>query len=253
MNHITKVEIFALGAALFGAAYAGPVPGRGEPTSGFTAAIETSLQEHLSTALVEMAFGDPAMAKEHAGVAALPERLTVYFDASQLDWGRGGEMTAWAREALEFWNNSGTARFEEVSYRGSADIVVQFSDRVHGSVGVYAGYATSRRSASYGAGGLSTSLSANVEISNRAPGGRLTNREQVRKAVAHEFGHVLGLEDTKNSSHLMGPVAPNGGEYVGLEARAALVEMGARARAILDSAPGYTPQNGVPKIFTFAK
>ena len=249
-------KLFAL---LFGAAATATfasgivMPVRGEPSRDFNSLVGPELREQLRMALVEMAFGDPNRARAHASIAALPERLSVYLDTRTVGGFRGEEMAAWARESLGLWNDAGSTHFQETFNRAEADIVVEFKDTIRGRQGVYAGYNSTRRTARYGSFGVKTSLSAYVEISNRAPGGGLTTKEQVCKAVAHEFGHVLGLEDSGDSSDLMGPVPVRGASAVlDPRSRRALNELDSRARAIMNSAPKAV-EDTAPKIFHFAE
>ena len=210
--------------------------------------IEPSLREQLGMAMVELAFGDHQKARARAEIAAAPERLTFFFDTSQVDAWRGAELRDWALSGIQYWNSNGMTRFREVFDKSSADLVIEFKDRIRGRVGAFAGYVTSRRTASYSEEGVSVKINALVEISNRAPGGRLTSREQVSKAVAHELGHILGLEDGHDSRDLMGPVPTSGGSARNDAFHSALEDVNTRARSIIEATPtaraavsGYVP------------
>lgn len=224
------------------------------PSADFSLAISPFLKQHLSIALLELAFGDPNKARSHARIAAMPERLNVYLDASQVPAERGEQLTSWARESLNLWSETGSTLIEETFDKAQANVVVVFSDVVNGRRGVLAGYNSTQRISRYGGGISTTTISSLVEISNRAPGGGLTTQNQVRKALGHEFGHILGLQDSKDVNDLMGPVPIRGAStFVDSRSSRALQELTLRANAIIDAAPAFDPRAEVPRVFNFAE
>jgi hypothetical protein len=226
-------------------------PERGsENTAAFASMVDSELLRQLDLAQLELDRGNPDRARAHATLASLPQALTFYLDTGGYSDRRAAELAEWAREAIEAWNAAGPCIFSESETRGVADVVISFRERVNG--GRNAGYVTARRSARYGANGYTASLSAFVEISNRIPGGRLMGRCQVRKAVAHELGHVLGLEDSSSLGNVMGPV-PTWDTELTVDTRAiqALEELDARAKAYLAATQRATAVCEVPKAFNF--
>src|SRR5207253_2788331 len=104
----------------------------------------------------------------------------------------------------------------------------------------------------YGANGYTGMLSADIQVSNRTPGGRLMGRTQVQKTVAHELGHVLGLEDSARIEDTMGPVPLwNSAVRVDPAAVRALLELDARAKSIIDTLSSQGTSCDVPRAFHF--
>jgi predicted Zn-dependent protease len=216
--------------------------------------LERSVVRNLNKADELWRAGDQLRAMSYAGLVALPQSLTYCFLTDGVEFTRGQQLQEWAERGIQAWNDTAITQLIPASDRNSAQVTIEFKDVIRGTVGRYAGYATTHRLSRASAGGVTVELSADVEISNRAPGGRYTNERQVQKAVMHELGHVLGLEDISAASKTMGPVGSNRTPAIDANSITALSEADTRAKAIIGAPAVYAGSTGyVPKVFTFAE
>jgi hypothetical protein len=85
-----------------------------------------------------------------------------------------------------------------------------------------------------GGGRYAGSVTATVQLIADCPNGRAMNSNQMRQAACHEFGHILGLDDSSQHGDVMGaldmrrPVTKPSPEEI--SALAAVREEGRRLR-----------------------
>ncbi|MCH8273938.1 MAG: matrixin family metalloprotease [Armatimonadetes bacterium] len=261
MKHLFRIGLAHGALLLIGAAPAASTGVGGEPTltlspepsPEFTEVVSEPIRSQLGLALVEMAYGDPERAAARAQAAAVPERVRIYIDTSGHGRRRASRLRKGARAALNEWNRSVPGSpFEEVSRLSQADVVVRFVDRIQSSGRRLAGKVSWKRTVRKSAGKATFSIRGSVQIANIRPNGRSMTTSEVKRAVAHELGHILGLRDTGDSSKLMGPVSARDTE-IGEREKRALEELDRRAQAVMEMHTAVRFRSRVPTVFHFAE
>lgn len=209
--------------------------------------ITPQIRTSLSLALTEMAFGSQKRAKSHAETVAIPQNLRVFVSTNGINGSRAERMKDWAQICLDSWNsNTGQTTFTQVSSSDLADVQLVLLNEVREGHARLAGFTDWSRSSS----GNGSTLSAVIRISSRDFFGNQMSETQIKKAISHELGHVLGLDDDAQSD-LMSNVGSHGGEVDEMEVSAVL-ELDNRARSIAEMPGVRTVRNNVPKVFEFA-
>lgn len=227
---------------------------RGVPSPYFATTIATALQSSLSIALVEMAYGDVTRAARHARVSGLPQKITVAIDTSSIFGSRATDLRKWSEEAVSEWQDAvPTVEIEFVPFSTNATAHIRFEDRLVVDGRRVAGFIEWQRRVSTRGTKSELDLRAQIRISNRFSNGGLMSESQIKKAVAHEFGHLLGLQDDNCSRSLMGPVGPSASGIVGEQEKQAVAELHARSEQVAAAASQVRPESRRPRIFVFAK
>jgi predicted Zn-dependent protease len=176
------------------------------------AAIATSASANLPCPLLEevgqimaeartsVSQGDYKGAMAYADLVLLQKPITVNVRLDNTSKTRRAECIQALRSALYLWEDAlnHEVRFVLVS-RDNADIKVKFRA---GLKDYNAGFNELTREVV----GNQSQLSGTVAISTVSRRGEPLQVAHMRHTVAHEFGHVLGLEDVTASTSLMGPL-----------------------------------------------
>lgn len=130
----------------------------------------------------------------------LLERLRVYVDGT----GATSEALGGIQSATRTWSQvlNGEVEFVFVRTREEAQVIVTFERELGSGQTAYGGFTRWKRR-------LSTrdwSLNATMQIRTHAPTGRPMSTAQVTHAALHEFGHILGLDDSSAQGDAMGPL-----------------------------------------------
>lgn len=109
-------------------------------------------------------------------------------------------------EAAGMWEKAldGTVHFRLVN-PGQGQVSIRFSDTVsYGGAHSMARATWSRQLLNYGWGTYGSQTTASIEVRTRL-NGTACSLPVLRHALAHELGHVLGLDDSRTLGDIMGP------------------------------------------------
>lgn len=97
------------------------------------------------------------------------------------------------------------APFELTTNREDAQVTVTFPKDCSGEGKEICGHVEWRRKAMFGASSHTAFVTAAIEVGLGSPDGHKHDLASLTHIVAHELGHVLGLEDTDSVADVMGP------------------------------------------------
>lgn len=227
---------------------------RGTPTPAFATLVGAPARLALTAAVAEMAFGDVTKAARNARLAGLPERLSVYIEAPGLPTGRSSGLVAWTQASIREWFDAiPEVGLEFVISPARANVLVRFEDRLTVDGRRVAGVIDWRRSVRTRQSSAELELRALIRVSNRYSTGSLMTEGQIKKTVAHEFGHLLGLDDEDCSKALMGPVGRYAKGVVTEREKEAVAELNAMSEEIAAAATATRRRSREPSIFKFVK
>lgn len=243
---------FLLTASAFGSAIG--IYTRTAPPPAFATLVGTPARSALTAAVVELAFGDVTRAVSRAQFAGLPANLSVYVEAPSLPAARSATVIGWAEASIREWLPAiPSVRVSFVASPGVANVVVRFEDRLTVGGRRVAGVIDWQRTVRTRGSATELDLRALIRISNRYATGALMTEGQIKKTVAHEFGHLLGLDDEDCSKALMGPIGPSATGTVSEREKQAVADLILRSEEIVVGASSTRRQSREPRIFTFVK
>lgn len=109
--------------------------------------------------------------------------------------------------ALSIWEQSleQHVKFERVQSQNGADVTFRFVEEIKGRDGDAGGFAEWKRTVTRVQGDYIGKTTALVRLADSASG-RKFNSDALLQSALHEIGHVLGLDDSKGSNDVMGPL-----------------------------------------------
>lgn len=170
--------------------------------------IQTKVMRDLRKAEQFLNQGEFEKAAVYASLYAGDE-LTVRVDQSTLPMGYEQECRTALDEAMKLWEyeSNGRVRFRLVE-SGPAMIRLRFSENLYVGGCLAAGRATwSRNVVDWGFGQITREVSARVEVRWKGTDGQNHSPSAMRHTLAHELGHVIGLDDNP-AGGIMGPLNP---------------------------------------------
>ncbi len=132
----------------------------------------------------------------------MPEPVSVGVDVTTIPKG-ATDFLVGVKGGIQLWAGSlQDSPFRFSSFGESPMLVVRFVDHVEGSNDVQ-GMIQARREFSWTSREYHSKVSGTISVVQKTDGRYLT-RDEVVEVVAHELGHLLGLDDVEGTEGLMG-------------------------------------------------
>jgi hypothetical protein len=161
-----------------------------------TPSISKSSVRAYHSAITEANHGEISRAKATLGCLLMPAGLTIGLQGDP-------DMRAALRRGIEVW----TERLRSVPFvlasRARPDLKVVFVRKIQ-SGGEVQGEVRCQRQVHWGSFGAQYRVKGTIYVCNQV-NGRPISRTEAASVIEHELGHVLGLDDDTDPSHLMGP------------------------------------------------
>lgn len=222
------------------------------PSSAFITLVNQPLQGHLEVATKEFAAGNYRKAAALAKLVAPPEKIKIFFDYKSLKTDELEMARKVVPLVLTTWNDGlGRTALIETDIN-NAHVYVRFQKQALVGHQNCAGFAEVHRRTRISENGIEFELQATIVISTQFRNKVKMSEGQFAKTLSHEIGHVLGLCDVHDPSHLMGPIPATNAEFKPTERELqAVEELSIRSKNILESIPQHITQSRGPQIFRF--
>lgn len=173
------------------------------------ATILPEVQKHLDDAHEGMANGTPEVAAAHANLVLVGDEVKYCVQFVNIPDRLHANCVKALEGAMDKWDHAldDTLSFREVQDPATADVVVRFKQGVFMGSEPVAGYANWKRTLKAdGPHVQDVSFKGDLQIRTINLDGKAMPTECVRHEIAHELGHILGLEDSERTGDLMGPL-----------------------------------------------
>jgi hypothetical protein len=181
----------------------------GPEGEAFRGRLLVDLPLHLEQAQKDLQAGlvDEALAEVNLILMDKPISYQIKFEsvAEELR----PQCTAAFRDGVAIWRRAlgKDLGFEESGASEAPQVVITFQPEVQQNDAAVAGFVRWRRFVERDAFGVpAMHLSADIKIRTRLLDGNPMTLEHMRHTSAHELGHVLGLDDTRECGEMMGPL-----------------------------------------------
>ncbi len=191
-----------------------PVIGAGANTGldHAPAPVMPEARRFLSDAQKSLDAGQYEFAGAVAGAVLIADEVSVNVNLDQVPKGQRADCMKAMTDALATWQS---AMGNELKFRmepdvAKADVRLSYQPEVRMDADAVAGLTTWKRSIHAIRGGHVTLCSIKTEVQVRTQDLRYhpMSLATLRQATMHEFGHVLGLEDSPHVGDLMGELDP---------------------------------------------
>ncbi len=164
------------------------------------------LLERAQTALAEGRLGESEASLEALGVGA-PVRVSIDLTGMPADQ-RAGAWVSYL-SALRMWEDAshGLVRWH-LSTPENAQVRIAFVPAARYEHRHVAGRATWSRAVHQLGDSYFATLRADIAIGLQDPNGQALSLPAIRHVMAHELGHVIGLDDSPMSGSIMGRLDP---------------------------------------------
>ena len=173
------------------------------------ARVLPDLFTHLSNGDRNVEEGNPQAALACADVVLLKGVVKFHVAFDGIDPRRQAACSAAVTAGIAAWvaGLDSDTRFELVDKAEDADVRVTYVRRLEIDGRAVGGRTQWRRAVkSLGDGACSAVVTATVHLVADCPDGRAMSASQMRQASCHEFGHILGLQDSPRQGDVMGPL-----------------------------------------------
>jgi hypothetical protein len=172
--------------------------------------VDPKIAEHFQLAVNARQVGDQAKILAETSLILLNTPTSVYFDMDGVEVPYDKKYLDAARSGLQLWNTAmpGTPLFTEAKTAAGAQVIVHFQDLLEMDGKRICGHVFWRRSMHWktDANEYQTVLSGEIKVAMRArPNGEWHEISSIQHIVAHELGHILGLNDSAIYTDIMGP------------------------------------------------
>lgn len=196
------LKVAALGTTLF------VISGFGPASLGRDERVQDRLYDHLDHAEQALLFGQTKEALAYAEMVLLRKEITIFVDDSNAPWQIKEDSKKALRDAAINWED---ALGREIKFRftttADADVVVRYADAMRFDGKDAAGTVRwTRQVLDLGSEQYEYQVRANISLRTQAPNGAYMTYKQMLHTAGHEFGHILGLEDSARVGDLMGPL-----------------------------------------------
>jgi len=176
-------------------------PGRG------VAPILPEVKKHLAAAHKYLASGSWEFAAAHADMVLISDDVGVAVKVDGVGESQRRDCMRALDACLDRWEEAlgNTVRFHLESDPAKAELTVRFRKDVRMKREPVAGLTNWKRSISTTGGKVTdSSFKADIQVRTLDLDYRPLSYEAMRQEAEHEFGHVLGLEDSSHLGDLMG-------------------------------------------------
>lgn len=165
----------------------------------------------LEQARQAMEEGNVAMAQAYTRLVLHDQGLKVYVDLSEAPESLKEDAAVAAHEAIDYWNSTvGSSSLTLVESAQEAQVQIVYRREVILRGIQVGGYCSQTRSVTANGSGEATSeYYATIFARYELPGGRRLNGASLKNIVAHEIGHIYGLNDCVEPGHLMSALDPS--------------------------------------------
>ncbi|MCH7904125.1 MAG: matrixin family metalloprotease [Armatimonadetes bacterium] len=173
--------------------------------------VQSRMYQHLDYAQDLVEKGRVNEAQAYAELMLMREDIKVFVDRSNLPRDMRSDALRALMGAAELWES---ALNREVNFRFTtreeADVIVAYTGVMKFGGREAAGNARwSRQVQAWSNDRYTTRVTAYITLRTHKPNGGMMNYSQMRHTAAHEFGHILGLEDSGRQGDIMGPLLFN--------------------------------------------
>lgn len=170
------------------------------------AAIHPAVSEHLETTRVQSQLGNREEASGYAQAMLMGMQIRV-----NVDYGNSVQLEDCDKAvsgAFEMWEQAigRQVQFVRVDDPKEAEVRIKFDKNVKLKGQIVSGFINWSRKIETVEGRVKPIFNADIQLRTTDPRGRLMTWEAMRHTCGHEFGHLFGLDDSKQIGKLMGPL-----------------------------------------------
>lgn len=167
----------------------------------FSRRLDRQVTKHYEAACTAYHAGDYHRALAEIDLVLLP-KTSIFLDCPKDSTSYAAAMTG-----IQIWEDAlgEDSPFTVVDKKDKAQIIISFPKTACDDSESICGHVTWRRKAIFGRSTHTAFVTAEIQVGIEARGGHVHDSASLVHIVAHEIGHVLGLDDTQSPFDIMGP------------------------------------------------